>query len=207
MFKTQDNNFVAISAGICELSESMLHKKNPCDMIISFQEVAMDEKTTGDNNRRHTVIWDDPMIGAQALKTLNGLDYLLGLKDGTIPLPPMYSLFKFRFLEVEAGHIVIEAAPAEYECNPLGVIHGGLACTALDSVTACAVQSVLPAGAVMTTLETKVNFVRAIKLDAGPLRCAGRVIHAGKRVATAEGRITDGSGNLCAHAVSTCLIL
>ena len=146
------------------------------------------------------------MISARAIRTMSGLEYLRSLRDGHTPLPPMYGLFNFRFLEVEAGHVVFEATPTEYQCNPVGIVHGGFACTALDSATACAVLTLLPTGADLTSLEIKVNFVRAVKLEIGSLRCEGTVIHAGQRIATAGGRMTDNNGTLYAHAVSTCLI-
>jgi uncharacterized protein (TIGR00369 family) len=146
------------------------------------------------------------MISARAIKAMSGLEYLRSLRDGLSPLPPMYRLFNFRFLEVEAGHVVFEAAPTEYQCNPVGIVHGGFACTALDSATACAVLSTLPVRVGIASLEIKVNFVRAVKVEFGSMRCVGSVIHAGQRIATAEGRMVDGSGNLYAYAVSTCLI-
>lgn len=146
------------------------------------------------------------MISFRAIKGMNGLDYLRSLRDGLSPLPPMYRLFNFRFLQVETGHVVFEATPGEYHSNPVGIIHGGFACTAIDSVTACAVLSLLPAKVDLASLEIKVNFVRPVKLEIGSLKCEGTVIHAGQRIATAEGRLTDQKGNLCAHGVSTCLI-
>ena len=161
---------------------------------------------TSPTKRSHTITWIDPMISGQAIKTMSGLDYLRSLRDGLAPLPPMYGLFNFRFIEVEAGRVIFEATPAEYQCNPIGVIHGGFACTALDSATACAVLTLLPANVDLTSLEIKVNFVRPVKVETGSLRCEGIVIHAGQRVATAEGRMKGSNGNLYAHAVSTCLI-
>jgi uncharacterized protein (TIGR00369 family) len=152
------------------------------------------------------ITWSDPMICSRAIKSMSGLEYLRSLRDGRSPLPPMYGLFNFRFLEVEAGRVLFEATPTEYQCNPVGIVHGGFACTALDSATACAVLSLLPANADLASLEVKVNFVRPVKVENGTVRCEGRVIHAGKRIATAEGKMKDEKGNLYAHAVSTCLI-
>jgi uncharacterized protein (TIGR00369 family) len=157
--------------------------------------------------RHHTITWSDPMISTRAVKSMNGLDYLLSLRNAQSPLPPMYALFNFRFLEVEAGHIVFEATPAQYHCNPVGIVHGGFACTLLDSATACAILTLLSADTDLMSLEIKVNFVRPIEVQTGAMRCEGNAIHSGHRVATAEGRITDRKGRLYAHAVSTCLII
>ncbi len=167
----------------------------------------MKEIDTGAGEHSHIIRWSDPKVSTRAIKTESGLDYLRALRDGRSPLSPMYRLFNFRFLDVEEGHVVFELTPAEYQCNPVGMIHGGFACTALDAATACAVHTTLPVHAELTTLEIKVNFVRGIKVETGNMRCEGRVIHAGSRTATAEGRLTDSKGVLYAHGVATCLIL
>jgi uncharacterized protein (TIGR00369 family) len=172
-----------------------------------MEEAALKKIETGASEHHHIITWDDPELSARAIKTMNGLDYLLALRDGRSPMPPMYRLFNFRFLDVEKGHVVLDLTPAEYQCNPAGMIHGGLACTVLDSATACAIHTTLPAQTELTTLEIKVNFVRGIKVETGNMRCEGRVIHAGSRTATADGRLTDSKGELYAHGVVTCLIL
>jgi uncharacterized protein (TIGR00369 family) len=85
-------------------------------------------------------------------------------------------------------------------------VHGGLAATLLDSALGCAVQTVLPPGSTYTTLELKVNFVRPITIETGRLTCRAEVIHAGRRVGTAEDRLEDASGRLYAHGTTTCMI-
>ena len=167
----------------------------------------MKETETRAGEHRHVITWTDPEVGARAIKTMSGLDYLRALRDGRSPLPPMYRLFNFRLLDVEEGRVVFGLTPAEYQCNPVGMIHGGFACTALDSAMACAIHTTLPVQAQLTTLEIKVNFVRGIKVETGNMQCEGRVIHAGSRTATADGRLTDSKGALYAHGVATCLIL
>ena len=78
--------------------------------------------------------------------------------------------------------------------------------TLLDSALGCAVHSTLPAGAGYTTLEIKVNFVRAITAETGRVRCEAQMIHVGGRTATAEGRVMDRDGKLYAHGTTTCMI-
>jgi uncharacterized protein (TIGR00369 family) len=95
--------------------------------------------------------------------------------------------------------------PAEFHYNPLSTVHGGVAATILDSVMACAVQSTLPAGRGYTTLEIKVNYVRAITAATGRLRAEGKIIHVGRQVGTAEGRLVDAEGRLYVHGTTTCL--
>jgi uncharacterized protein (TIGR00369 family) len=110
--------------------------------------------------------------------------------------------------EFSEGFAVFTAEPAAYHYNPIGVVHGGLAATLLDSAMSCAVHTTLRAGERYTTLELKVNFVRAITADTGPVRAEGRLIHRGGTVATADGRlVAERDGKLLAHGVTTCLIL
>ena len=147
------------------------------------------------------------VIPPEALRTLSGLDILRGLRDGTLPPPPMGRLLGFGLEEVEEGRVVFAAVPGGQHYNPIGTVHGGFAATLLDSCMACAVQSTLARGFGYTTLELKVNLVRAMTEDTGPVRAEGRVLHAGRRVATAEGRLTDAAGRLLAHGTTTCLVI
>jgi uncharacterized protein (TIGR00369 family) len=69
-----------------------------------------------------------------------------------------------------------------------------------------AVQSMLEKGFGSTTLEFKISLVRAITLETGRIRAEGKILNCGKRVGTAEGRVTDAAGRLLAHGTTTCLI-
>ena len=151
----------------------------------------------------------DESIGvlANAARRLSGLEFLQHIRDGRLPAPPIARLLGFQLAEAEPGHAVFEVTPGEQHYNPIGVVHGGLAMTLLDSAMACAVQTSLPAGSAYTTLEAKINLVRAITSDTGKLRAIGKVIHTGKRVGTAEGRLEDSSGKLYAHGTTTCIVL
>lgn len=162
--------------------------------------------TTGAGRRSRTITWDDPLIGARAAQTMAGIEYLRAMARGELPGPPIAALLDLRIAEVEEGRVVFTVEPAEYHYNPIGVVHGGLACTICDSAMGCAVHSTLPAGAGYTTLELKVNLVRPLTRETGLVRCEGRTIHVGGRVATAEARLVDAAGKLYAHATTTCLI-
>ena len=157
--------------------------------------------------RTRTFTWEDPIPAAQASRTMSGMDYLHAIASGTVPPPPIAVMLNMWPSEVAEGRVVFTTEPAEYHYNPIGSVHGGVAATLLDSAMGCAVQSLLPAGVGYTTLELKVNYVRPMTRDTGPVRCEGTVIHLGGKVATAEGRITDAGGKLYAHATTTCLIL
>ena len=112
-----------------------------------------------------------------------------------------------RLAQIEEGEAVFELMPAEQHYNPIGVVHGGIAFTMLDSAMGCSVQSLLPAGKGYTTLEIKANLVRAVTLQTGPIRAIGKIVHMGRQTATAEGRLEDAAGKLYAHATTTCIIL
>ena len=160
-----------------------------------------------DSARSLTVSWQDPRALAQAGRAMSGLEFLRAIRDGRLPGPPIAQLLGFHLVEVEPGHAVFEVLPGEQHYNPIGVVHGGLAMTLLDSAMGCSVHTHMPAGGGYTTLEAKTHLVRAITAETGALRAIGKVIHAGKRVATAEGRLVDAKGTLYAHASTTCLVL
>ena len=154
-----------------------------------------------------SVEWSDPAQLAAAGRTMAGIEFLRAIRDGRLPAPPIARLLGFDLVEVEPGHAVFEVVPGERHYNPIGVVHGGLAMTLLDSCMGCAVQTHMPVGSGYTTLEAKTNLVRAITAETGKLRAVGRTLHVGKRMATAEGRLEDASGKLYAHATTTCIVL
>ncbi|UTH74416.1 PaaI family thioesterase [Chromobacterium sp. IIBBL 290-4] len=156
--------------------------------------------------RTLTVQWDDPMTGARAALDLSGLDYLQAMADGRLPAPPVAKLLGFDFIRAEKGEVEFAFHPHESQFNPIGTVHGGVISTLLDSAMGCSVHSTLPQGKAYTTLELKVNFVRAVLPANGKLICRGKVIHAGGRMATAEGHLQDEAGKLYAHATTTCMI-
>lgn len=157
--------------------------------------------------RSRTVTWEDPRTALAAGRGLSGLEYLRAMAEGRLPLPPIAALLGYRLETVEEGRAVFSVEPAECHYNPLGVVHGGLLATVLDSAMACAIHSRLPAGASSTTLELHVNYVRAVTLETPRLLCDGELLHLGGRVATALGRARDAAGTLYAHATTTCLLL
>jgi uncharacterized protein (TIGR00369 family) len=158
--------------------------------------------------RRHiTASWSDPAALAEAGRTMSGMEFLQAIREGRLPAPPIAELLGFKLVEVDTGHAVFEILPGEQHYNPIGVVHGGLAMTLLDSAMGCAVHSHMPAGGGYTTLEAKTNLVRPVTSKTGLLRAIGKVLHLGSRVATAEGRLVDGDGKVYAHATTTCIIL
>jgi uncharacterized protein (TIGR00369 family) len=158
------------------------------------------------NSRTRTVTWEDPRALAKAAAGLSGLEYLQQIVAGELPPPPIGVLMDFRIAELSVGRAVFLVTPAEYHYNPIGVVHGGVAATLLDSAMGCAVHSTLPAGVGYTTLEIKVNYIRPMSAETGEVRCEANIIHVGGRTATAEGRVVDQAGKLYAHGTTTCII-
>lgn len=146
------------------------------------------------------------VIAASEMKHLSGFDFLTAIAKGELPQPPIATLMDFRLTQVASGKVVFEGQPGRQHYNPIGSVHGGFAATVLDSVMACSVHSTLPAGTGYTTVELKVNFVRAITIETGTVRAESRVIHQGSRIATAEGQLYGADGKLVAHGTTTCLI-
>lgn len=143
---------------------------------------------------------------ADVLLSHSGLDFLHGVIDGTFPTPPMADTLGFRLVAVEKGRAIFEGTPQPRHYNPIGVVHGGFAMTLLDSALGCSVHTMLDKGEAYTTLEIKVNLVRPLTSDTGPVRAEGRILHRGRTVGTAEGEIKDADGRLYAHATTTCMI-
>ena len=142
-----------------------------------------------------------------ALRRMSGLAIMQALQAGQLPGAPIAGLIGFRLDEVGPGRIVFAGEPGPQHYNPLGSVHGGYAATLLDSCMGCAVHTTLAAGTSYTTLELKVSYIRAMTSETGTVWAEGRVLNAGRRVAFADGRLTDGAGRLIAHATTTCLVI
>ena len=157
--------------------------------------------------RTLTVTWQDPTELAGRAQVASGLDFLRGIISGELPAAPIQELLGFSLDEAEEGRVVFSLVPGEQHYNPIGSVHGGVAATLLDSAMGAAVHSTLPQGSGYATLEVKFNLVRPITADTGRIVAEGRVIHAGKTVATVEATLRSAAdGKLLAHGTSTCLI-
>ena len=153
-----------------------------------------------------TTTWDDPMELGREARELTGLEFLQRLIAEQRRVPIGITL-GFRLVEVAEGLAVFEAEAGPWAYNPIGSVHGGWYAAVLDAPLGVALHTLLPKGVGYTTLEMKVNLVRAVRPDTGTLRAVGKVVHRGRRTAVTEARMEDGEGRLYAHATSTCLIL
>nr|WP_242490060.1 PaaI family thioesterase [Noviherbaspirillum cavernae] len=142
----------------------------------------------------------------ETIKETSGMEFLQRMWNGEIPAAPIGHTLDFIPIEGEPGRVVFQGTPGRQHYNPIGSVHGGYFCTLLDSAVGCAVQSMLPKGMGYTTLELKVNLIRALTDKTGPVRAEGKVIQVGNRVGIAEGRLFDVDGKIYAHATTTCLV-
>jgi uncharacterized protein (TIGR00369 family) len=145
-------------------------------------------------------------VSAERRKEMSGLEFVQGLAQGTLPLNTIARTLGYDVSEAVSGRVVVTAEPGGIHLNPAGTVHGGFAATLLDSCMGLAVQSTLEKGLGQTTLEFKISLLRPISPETGPIKAEGVVMSRGRRIGTAEGRITDGNGRLLAHGTTTCLI-
>jgi uncharacterized protein (TIGR00369 family) len=138
---------------------------------------------------------------------LSGIETLRAMIAGKFPPPSIAATLGFSLIEVDSGRAVFEGEPSDRVLNPLGIVHGGFALALIDSCTGCAAHTLMPPGVGYTTVETKVNFTRAITPSTGVLRAEGVVVAHGRTIITAEGRLTDAKGKLYAHGTSTLMVL
>ena len=145
-------------------------------------------------------------ISLERQKELTGLQFVQGLVDGSLPLNTIAGTLGYDVIEVAPGRVVVAIEPNSQHLNPTGTVHGGIAATLLDSCMGLAIRTMHDRGVGSTTLEFKISLVRPIMPDTGLIKAEGLVLNCGRRVGTAEGRITDRGGRLLAHGTTTCLV-
>jgi uncharacterized protein (TIGR00369 family) len=158
--------------------------------------------------RTRSFSWEDPATTAVAGRDMSGLECMRAIAEGALPAPPIARLLDMELVEVGEGHATFALQPAEWMYNPIGSVHGGIAATILDSCMGCAVHTTLEAGVGYTTADLQVRYIRAMSEGTGRVLAEGKVVHRGRRTATAEGRLlVESDESLIAHASTGCLIL
>jgi uncharacterized protein (TIGR00369 family) len=137
----------------------------------------------------------------------SGMAFFEAMFAGEIQRPPISQTLNFLLVEVSPGHAEFQGRPLFEHYNPLGSVHGGWIATLLDSAVACAVHTLLPAGKAYTTVELKVNYVKALTERVPLVRAIGDIIFNGARIGTSQGRLVGPDGTLYAHATTTCLVM
>ena len=145
-------------------------------------------------------------VSADRKKEMSGLEFVQGLANGTLPLNTMAETLGYDVVEAEKGRVVVTAQPNDTHLNPSGTVHGGLTATLLDSCMGLAIHTTLERGFGQTTVEFKISLMRPITPQTGRITAVGVVLNCGRRIGTAEGRLTDEQGRLLAHGTTTCLI-
>jgi uncharacterized protein (TIGR00369 family) len=138
---------------------------------------------------------------------MTGLELLRAIADGRLPRAPISATLDFDIVAADEGRAEFHGRVGPQHANPMGQVHGGYACTMLDSAMGSAVMSTLPEGASYATAQLSIHLTRSIPTDAGRIVAEARVVHRGRRVATAESTLRDDAGNLLAHGTTTCVII
>jgi uncharacterized protein (TIGR00369 family) len=146
--------------------------------------------------------WAPEKLGPQ-LVGLSGLDYVQAIADGRFPPPPFASILGLRLSKVALGETVFHCTPDESLLNPIGLVHGGVLCTLLDSAMGVAVQTQVDAGAAYASIEMKVSFLRPLPADGTEVEVRGRTLKVGRKVAFAEGHAYDSQGRLLGHGTQS----
>lgn len=147
-----------------------------------------------------------PLTDFKQLAGLSGLEVIRRIVTKELPAPPITATLGFALVEAEHGRAVFEGAAAEWQYNPIGTVHGGWSATLLDSALGCAVHTTLGPNETYTTLDLQVRFLRPVLSTSGVLRAEGRVVHTGRRIATADARLMGGDGTLYSTATTSCLV-
>ena len=158
-------------------------------------------------DRKKIIHWHDPALSKRDAVSISGLNYLKSIKEGQRKPPPAAQLVGYRITDVGEGYAAFEMDPQEYHYNPFATVHGGILSTLLDTAMTASVLSTLSKGFTCSTVEIKVNFIKAVTEKTGLISCEARPVYLGKRLATVEGRVRDKEGAILAHGVSTCAII
>jgi len=148
-----------------------------------------------------TVTWQSPEAVRAAAAGWSGLEIMRGIRDGTLPPPPMARLIGFRCVVAEPGEIVMELTPEQSLENTIGILHGGAAAAMLDTAMGAAAHTTMAADKMVVTLDIKLTYLRPLTVKSGAIRARGKVMNLSARNAYVEGWVHDGKDRLAVHAV------
>ncbi len=159
------------------------------------------------HTRTKTTTWQDPAATRAQGAGLTGLEIMRGIRDKTLPPPPMASLLGFDCIVAEPGEITMQLTPDQSLENTAGLIHGGTAATMLDTAMGAAAHTLCTLGQMTVTQDLTVTYLRPMTLASGPIRATGRVLNMGRTTAYVIGEVHDGAGKLTAHAIGHFAVL
>ncbi len=157
--------------------------------------------------RTKMVTWYDPAIGLESAAKLPGREFLQAIIDGHVPRPAFAALTGAQLVAVDDGVAVFRFTPDDSTLNPLGVVHGGMICTLLDSAAGCAVHTQLPAGVGMSSIEIKVSFLSPVSAGGATLEVTGQSLRVGRQIAFAEAHARTAAGKLVGHATTSIALM
>ncbi len=160
-----------------------------------------------DHTRSRATSWIDPKSAPRADPSMSGREWLEASIRGEVPLPPIAATLGYRISEVGDGMAVVTCEPGEHHLNPFHIVHGGLAAALIDTATGCAISSQSPAGVGQTTINLQIEYFRAMTENTGPVRCEGRVVKRGRRIAVADASVVGEDGTLYARGSGTYMLL
>jgi uncharacterized protein (TIGR00369 family) len=157
--------------------------------------------------RNRTITWEDPQASAQAAARMSGLDFMRAYLDGAIAAPPITATLGFAIVEAEEGRTVFTCEPGEHHYNPIGIVHGGLVSSLIDSASGTAIHTTLAKGELYATVNLSVDMLRPVSDTTGRLRAESTVVHRGSRIAIATAEVTgEADAKVYARGQTTCLI-
>ena len=156
--------------------------------------------------RERSYQWEDPRPVWETIGNISGLEFLQREVEGLAPPLPIAVSMGFKLISATSTQVVYEGQPGEDHYNAVGGVQGGWLASFMDAAASSAVYASLPAGGSYTTLDLKINFIRGVTVETGPLRCIAELVHGGRRMGTAEAKIFDGRDKLIAHGGVSCMI-
>ncbi len=141
-----------------------------------------------------------------SIADLSGLEFLQAIRDGHHPHPSIAETMNMRFTEIESGHVMFLTHADERHINPAGGVHGGFAATVMDSVTGCAIHTMLEAGVAFGTIDLAIKMMRPIPVNV-ELQAKGKLINLSRSLGVSEGSLLDENGKIYAYATTTCMII
>jgi uncharacterized protein (TIGR00369 family) len=158
-------------------------------------------------NRGVLVTWSEPTRLYAARKLMKPIDLFRAVRDGSIPIEPCMALLGAELVLVEPGKVALALLPAEQHLDHGGAMQAGILTALTDTAAGYAIHTRVPAGVSCATLELQVSLLHPVTLESGHISCVGRAIRVGARTATAEARVIDAAGNLCALMSTTFIVL
>lgn len=167
----------------------------------------MDDTKPKPATHSRTTSWIDPHAVPPADDALDGRELLEATIRGETPPPPISATLDYRISEVGDGMAVVTCEPGEHHLNPFKIVHGGLAAALIDTAAGCAISTQSPPGTGQTTINLQIEYFRPMTENTGPVRCVGRVVKRGRRIAVADAELVGEDGTIYARGSGTFMIL